>query len=613
MDELQKVVKRLRCIDLNNPKPLAFQSSDKDIGALVESVNTILADLQKQKVDMQILSENFSETQSNLLESQKIAKMGSFEYDVKSDIFIASTQLYRILGAKANNELKWEDFLTYLSSSQRVEFLNKVSYAIAHGSKFTHRFSLSLANKKHIEVESKIKVRKKSSGALKLIGTLMDITKQVETEKMIEFLAFHDPLTGLGNRRLLDTKLEQAVTAAKRYDNVVGVFFIDIDRFKYINDTLGHQVGDKLIQEIAKVLKQIVRESDTIIRLGGDEFVVLLPRLEDVAAVEAVAKKILRQMKSAFKIDTHELFVTMSIGIALYPQHSSNPHELVTYADAAMYRAKEMGRNNFQVYELNMTKDFSDQLSFEQDLRKALESDDEIVLYYQPKVNLKTAKIVGAEGLVRWHHPVHGLLYPDKFIDLAENTGMIIPIGLRVLELAAMEIKAWEDKGLSVAVNLSGRQFQHGSLVEDVARVIQKYEIDPQKLELEITETISMSNVKDSIRILHELKSLGVTLSIDDFGTGYSSLSYLKKLPVDVLKIDREFVMDLHRDRGDVMISKAIIGMGKSLDYKIVAEGIEMAEHTEILNSMDCEYGQGYFYSKAVTKDDFEGLLRLEG
>jgi EAL domain-containing protein (putative c-di-GMP-specific phosphodiesterase class I) len=325
-----------------------------------------------------------------------------------------------------------------------------------------------------------------------------------------------------------------------------------------------------------------------------------------------VAKKIIKELKKSFLVDTHQLYTTVSIGISIFPNHTTNADELVTFADAAMYRAKELGRNNYQMYELTMTKDFSDQLSLEQDLRRAIEKEDEIVLFYQPKVNLKNGKIVGAEALVRWKHPNHGLLYPDKFIDLAENTGIIIPIGQKVLELAAMEIKSWESQGLSVAVNLSGRQFQHGSLVENVKYIIQKYAIDPSKLELEITETISMSNVKDSIRILRDLKDLGVTLSIDDFGTGYSSLSYLKKLPVDVLKIDREFVMDMHKDKGDVMISKAIIGMGKSLDFKIVAEGVELQEHIEILNSMDCEFGQGFFYSKAVAKEEFEKLLQMQ-
>jgi len=360
MDELVQITKALQCMDLNNPQTLTVQSSNKDIIELIGALNKILTSFQQQKADMQILHKSFNEMQSNLLESQKITKMGSFEYDLKNDKFIASAQLYRLLGAKAKNELSWEDFLNYLNPAQRMEFLNKVNYAIAHGSKFVHRFSLLFPHKKQIEVESKIKVRKKCNGVLKLIGTMMDITKQVETEKMIEFLAFHDPLTGLGNRRLLDSKLNEAVAAAKRYDNIVGVFFIDIDRFKYINDTLGHQVGDRLIQEISKVLKNIIRESDTIIRLGGDEFVVLLHQLEDVEAVKSVAKKLLKQMKKAFTIDTHELFVTMSIGISLYPNHSSNPQELIAYADTAMYKAKEMGRNNFQIYELAMTKDFSD-------------------------------------------------------------------------------------------------------------------------------------------------------------------------------------------------------------------------------------------------------------
>ncbi|MGM0622470.1 MAG: putative bifunctional diguanylate cyclase/phosphodiesterase [Campylobacterota bacterium] len=612
MDDVAKLLKSLRALDIQNPQALACQCLDTQVGEIEQIFNDLICRYQKQKADIAILSENFTQTQSNLLESQKMAKVGSFEYNISSKEFHATMQVYRILGIKTTNQLTWTDLLDFLTRAQQVQLEQKIQTAINRGSRFSHRFSFLSISGKDVDVECRFKVRKRSSGDVKLIGTIMDITKQLETERTVEFLAFHDPLTGLGNRRLLDSRLEEAVAAAKRYENLVGVLFIDIDRFKYINDTLGHDVGDALIKKIAQILKSIVRESDTIIRLGGDEFIILLPRMQSVEAAKTVAKKILQHMKKPFYISTHKLFSTMSIGIATYPDHTQSAQELLTYADAAMYRAKELGRNNFQVYELNMTKDFSDQLLLEQDLRSALHHEDEIVLYYQPKVNLKSGKIVGAEALVRWNHPTLGLLYPDKFIDLAENTGMIIPIGQKVLELAVREIKQWEKRGLSVAVNLSGRQFQHGSLVQEVQQMIEKYAIDAGKLELEITETISMSNVKDSIRILKDLKKLGVTLSIDDFGTGYSSLSYLKKLPVDVLKIDREFIMDLHKDNGDVMISKAIIGMGKSLDYKIVAEGIEMQEHTNILNSMDCEFGQGYFYSKAVTKEEFEKLLQLE-
>ena len=611
MDELKKLAKQLQSIDLYDPKTLLDSEGSNSYQEVVAKINHLLQTLKKQQAEMAILSENFNDTQSNLLESQKIAKVGSFEFDFNQNRFMASTQVYRLLGIKRSQELQWQTFISYVDEKDRSKLVQKVNYAINHGSNFVFRAKLLNNQQKNLDVEFRFKVRKKSSGSVKLIGTIIDITHQVQIESKVEYLAFHDPLTGLGNRRLLDARLDEALAGAKRYSNLVGLLFIDVDRFKYINDTLGHNIGDELIKYVAQTLQRIVRQSDTIIRLGGDEFIILLPRLESFDAAKSVAQKILQKMKEPISIDKHQLLISLSIGISIYPNHTHDADELITYADAAMYRAKEMGRNNYQVYELNMTQDFSDQLLLEQDLRKALNNEEEIVLYYQPKVDLKSGKIVGAEALVRWNHPVHGLLYPDKFIGLAENTGMIIPIGKKVLDLAVKEIKDWEPFGLSVAVNLSGRQFQHGSLVQTVKEVLQRYGVDPQKLELEITETISMHNIKDSIRILHELKELGVTLSIDDFGTGYSSLSYLKKLPVDVLKIDREFVMDLHKDHGDLMISKAIIGMGKSLDYKIVAEGIELQKQTDILNSMDCEYGQGYFYSKAVTKEEFEQLLQV--
>ncbi|MGM0533698.1 MAG: putative bifunctional diguanylate cyclase/phosphodiesterase, partial [Campylobacterota bacterium] len=600
MEGIDKLGALLQNLDIKDPLPLDTTDLDPQAARCASFVNALINQNRRLQADLGILNEEFSQSQSNLLESQKMAKVGSFEYDVNKQAFNASIQIYRILGVKATKTLSWTSFMEYMELKDRHEFMKLTQKAVTNGSSFVLRVNLRTFNNKPLSAECRVKARKHKNGVLKLIGTLMDITAQIENEKTIEFLAFHDPLTGLANRRLLDNRLNEALLQAERYGDKVGVLFLDLDRFKYINDTLGHDVGDELIVEISQILKNIVRQSDTISRLGGDEFVILLPRLESDDDAKSVAKKILHQLKKPFLIHTHTLFTSMSIGIAIAPTHGSKKDELITYADAAMYRAKELGRNNYQVYEMTMTKDFSDQLSLEQDLRQALEKDDEITLFYQPKVSLKDGRIIGAEALVRWHHPMHGLLYPDSFIDLAENTGMIIPIGQKVLNLAAKEIHNWKNKDLSVAVNLSGRQFQHGSLVRDVKEIIQKHDIDPSKLELEITETISMNNVQNSIKILKELKTLGVTLSIDDFGTGYSSLSYLKKLPVDVLKIDREFIMDLHRDHGDVMISKAIIGMGKSLDYKIVAEGIEMAEHTDILNEMDCEYGQGYFYSKAV-------------
>ncbi len=613
MDLLKLLAKQVEEVNLAHPKKLRYHDEDSEYVQVVDTINKLLESYKKQQATTKRLNENFTKTQSNLLESQKMAKVGSFEYDMNTGQLTVSAQMYRILGIKSKEGLEWKDFLEFIAFRDKKMVLQELSDAVEKGSRFTLRHKLYSQKRSMVDVETRVKVRKKSGGSVKVIGTVMDISSQMEAKKTIEYLAFHDSLTGLANRRLLHDRLEEAIALAKRYEHLVGVLFLDVDRFKFINDSLGHDIGDKLIKKIANVLKSVVRESDTISRLGGDEFVIVLPHLEGVEAAETVAKKINTVMKQPFNVADHTLFATMSIGIAVYPNHSSCKDEVIKYADAAMYRAKEMGRNNYQVYEMNMTRDLSDQLSLEQDLRRALKTDDEIQLYYQPKVNLKTGKIIGAEGLVRWEHPQLGVLYPDRFISLAENTGMIIPIGQKVLELAAKEIKAWEKHNLAVAVNLSGRQFQHGSLVEDVKNIIEKYEIDPKCLELEITETISMNNVQNSIRILKDLKALGVTLSIDDFGTGYSSLSYLKKLPVDVLKIDREFVMDLHKDKGDVMISKAIIGMGKSLDYKIVAEGIEKEEHTEILNSMECEYGQGFFYSKAVAKADFDKLLEQNG
>ncbi len=427
----------------------------------------------------------------------------------------------------------------------------------------------------------------------------------------MEHLAYHDALTGLPNRPLFMDRLIMALAQASRSNQRVAVFFLDLDRFKDINDSLGHSTGDGLLKAVAERIRRCVREGDTVARFGGDEFTLMIPKIDEVEDAAKIAQKILETLKIPFAINERELFVTTSVGISIYPNDGTDPETLVRNADSAMYRAKDQGRDNYQLYAPAMNARALERLALENMLRKAL-SHRELVLFYQPVAHMKTKNIVGVEALIRWKHPEMGMVSPAHFISVAESSGLIIPIGDWVLRTACKQAKLWQkkiDSELTVAVNLSARQFQQPNLVEEISEVLEETGLGAKYLELEITESNAMQNAENTIYTLRELKALGVRIAMDDFGTGYSSLNYLKRFPIDTLKLDQSFVRDITTDPSDAAIATAVIAMAHSLNLKVIGEGVEKEEQFAWLLKQNCDYIQGYLFSPPLAVENLEAYM----
>lgn len=445
-------------------------------------------------------------------------------------------------------------------------------------------------------------------------GLVVDITERKLAEQKLKHVAYYDGLTDLPNRELFSDRLRQAQIQARRHGRMLAVMFLDLDRFKSINDTLGHTTGDLLLRSVSERLLHCVREGDTVARLGGDEFIILLADMAQVQAAATVAKKIHDALLKGFTLSGQEFLITTSIGISLFPSDGVDADTLIKNADMAMYQAKAQGRNNYQFYTPAMNAGALRKLILESNLRKALER-KEFVLHYQPVVELSSGRITGTEALVRWQHPELGLLHPMEFIPLAEETGLIIPLGEWVLEKACLQAKAWQASGHSpfrLSVNLSMRQFSHDAVMGTVSKALERSGLDPCLLELELTESMVMQNAKQTIAALHELKEAGIQLSLDDFGTGYSSLSYLKNLPLNKLKLDQSFVSALARESTNEAISRAIIGLAHSLNLQVIAEGVETFEQLELLRSLQCDEVQGYLFSRPMPAEEMSLLMREE-
>jgi diguanylate cyclase (GGDEF)-like protein len=427
----------------------------------------------------------------------------------------------------------------------------------------------------------------------------------------VEYLAYHDGLTGLPNRSMFSKLLTKSISEAHRYNRQLAVAFLDLDRFKQTNDTLGHEAGDHLLQEVALRLRGCVRDSDTVARLGGDEFVVLLPDLADGTYAAMVAQKILLQIAKEFTLIGQDFRVTASIGISTYPQDGLDEQTLTKNADLAMYQAKAEGKNNFQFYSEKLNAHSLERLALESGLRHALER-DEFRLYYQAKREIASGRITGMEALLRWEHPDLGIVGPMEFIPVAEETGLIIPIGRWVLKTACVQSVEWRNQGLpplSIAVNMTPRQFHDESLLADVTSILAETGMDPQLLEIEITESLLIHDVENTLRILKELKTQGIRIAVDDFGTGYSSLAMLQKFPLDTIKIDRSFMRDIVGTPQDTGLADALIAMGKSLSLTVVAQGVETREQAEHLRLHECNELQGFYFKRPLPVDEFTRLL----
>ncbi|CAK0768354.1 diguanylate cyclase [uncultured Gammaproteobacteria bacterium] len=446
---------------------------------------------------------------------------------------------------------------------------------------------------------------------VRYVSVFTDITELHQKDERIKHQAYHDALTGLPNRLLLLDRLEQALAVARRDLTRVAVLFLDLDRFKLVNDSLGHDVGDRLLVTVAKRLQNAIARSDTVARLGGDEFVLVLGDFASTADVAHVAERLIVKLLEPVKLDGHKVHVTTSIGISIFPQDGEDARTMLRNADTAMYRAKEEGRNTFRFFDQSMTTRALERLDLEADLRQALER-NQFMVYFQPKVSLSNHTILGLEALIRWCHPKRGMVSPLDFIPLAEETGLIVPIGAWVLRAACEQNQRWRAAGLPplpVAVNLSARQFLQPNLVETIFGILSDSGLPPNALEIELTESTVMSNSEQAIMIMRRLYEVGVRISVDDFGTGYSSLAYLKKLPISTLKIDRSFITDLVENGDDAAIVQTIIALGRSLRLEVVAEGVETIAQANFLDGNGCAIGQGFYFAKPMPGDQFPDWL----
>jgi len=566
-------------------------------------------------------------SEARLTQAQRIARLGNWDWNIVDNKLDWSDEIYRIFGLEPQAfGGTCEAFLRLVHPEDRGYVETAVDNALHDNKPYSIDHRIILPDRTECTVHEQAQVIFDETGKpVRMHGIIQDITEHKNAEKKIRFLAYYDALTGLPNRQLFKEHSIQAIRMAQRDGTKLAIIYLDLDHFKRINDTLGHNAGDKLLQKVSENMMVVIRASDivtridsesqseetSIARLGGDEFTILLRGLTEIKHAALVAKRIIKCLGLPVKIAGQELYVTCSIGIVVYPDDGGDIDTLLKNADTAMYHAKDAGRNNFQFYAKHMNELTLARLNMEVKLKKALER-NEFIVYYQPQVEAATSTIVGVEALIRWEHPERGLVSPAEFIPIAEETGLIIPLGEWVLRTACAQMAVWHKAGfneLRIGVNLSSIQFRHGNIVKTIKNVLAATGLDPQYLEVEITESIIMQNVEETIATLWKLKEMGLKLSIDDFGTGYSSMNYLKRFPLDTLKIDRSFIKDIMTEPNDAAITKATIGLAKGLNLTTIAEGVETKEQLTFLHKQGCDQIQGYFISRPVPAETVEQLF----
>jgi len=550
-----------------------------------------------------------------LAEAQRIAHVGSWEWDLATDEIRWSDETYRIFGFSPRQFVpNYQRFLNFVHPEDRGRVVASSDESRLSSKGFDVEFRVVRPDGQVRVVHEMGELSYDDKGRpVSLVGTTLEITERKAHEEQLRHQAFHDPLTGLPNRALFADRLEHALLRKTRRQGSVAVLYIDTDRFKFVNDSLGHEAGDELLVAIAQRLRSCLRPEDTAARPGGDEFTVLLEDVEGVRETEQMAERITDALRDSFDVAGHEVVVSFSIGIALSHDGQRDPAELLRAADTAMFRAKQTGKARYEVYDAEMGSRALELLEMESDLRRAVER-DELVLHYQPKVEIGAGALSGVEALVRWEHPSRGMVSPLDFIGLAEETGLILPIGRWVMREACRQARVWQgrhpsDPLLEMCVNVSARQFAHPGLVSEVADVLQDTGLDPRSLVLEITESAVMEDAERNVATFLELKSLGVRLAIDDFGTGYSSLAYLHRFPVDMLKIDRSFVDGLGRESEDTAIVRTVIGLANALHLQVVAEGVETQDQAARLSALGCKLAQGFLFSKPLPSEGVDALL----
>jgi len=550
--------------------------------------------------------------QAKLAKAQSIAKIGSWEWDYESSHAECSDEMYRMLGLEPQQQdITYKVLLAMIHPDDRTLFRDAVHAALMDREPYDIEYRVILGEEE-IYVHDRTEILND-----RVSGIIHDVTNRKKSEQEVAYYAYYDTLTELPNRRLFINQLESAISAAKRRSERLSLLFIDLDRFKQVNDSYGHHVGDELLCQASNRIKDCVRQADVVgassapsqgeenkvARLAGDEFTVILCEVDSVTNVAFIAQRIIDRFKEPFDIGEHQAYVSASIGVAIYPDDGEDVETLLQHADAAMYHAKDQGRDNYQLFSAEMNKYLHDQLLLEAELSTALREGNQLVLHYQPQVNSETQSINGFEALIRWQHPTRGLLMPLDFIGLAESSGLIVEIGQWVLNEACRQAKKWQnDYGINyqMAVNLSALQFNKKCLPSQVEQAIKTSGFDPRFLELEITETAIINDVAETIPLLFDLKQLGVKLAIDDFGTGYSSLSYLKSFPIDTLKIDKSFVDEIVTNNKDAAIAHTIVQLASNLGLRTIAEGVEYQDQKTVLREMGCGQLQGYLISKPL-------------
>ena len=516
--------------------------------------------------------------------------------------------------AFGNDELPGVHLSRLIPESERKD-IKETLERLLHGKKVFDHSERRMTCQNSLEIWTNfhtVLLRSPEAEPLYFIVQIADITEMKDNHRRMERMAFYDSLTDLANRRLFSDRLEHAIERSKRSRKAAALLYLDLDQFKRVNDTLGHEYGDELLREVGRRLQNCVRQEDTVARPGGDEFTILLYDINGPRDASIVADKILSALREPIRIADHELIVTTSIGITIIPDDSLEPNVLTKSADLAMYRAKDRGRNNYQFFSEDMNVNATSRLRIENEMHRALKN-DEFKLFYQPKVSLRTQQIVGVEALLRWNHPEQGWIGPNDYIPIAEETGFIVELGNWVIEQACQAAEVFsqqQNNPITVAVNISARQFRDPHLITTIRRSLRESGIKAERLEVEITETMLMGDVEAALVTVKRLHELGIKLAIDDFGTGYSSLNYLKRFPIDTVKIDRSFVMDIPGNADDMTITAAIIAMAHRLNMQVVAEGIETSEQLAFLNGHNCEYGQGFYFSQPESLEDIQRLLQ---
>lgn len=620
--------------------PILMITGLDDLGSITRAYDEGATDFLTKPVNFFILphrvqymlrskltADELRSSQSKLDNAQRIARLGNWEWCLDSNDFSWSTEFGRVLCFEENTKLEtWTDFLHHIDEPDRSNIQLIAEQSVEEKQEFNVEFSIvswADGSTRRLRLEAEPHCQE-NGDCSHMLGTVQDITERINAQKQIHNLAYYDLVTGLPNRAQLSEQLRYTLKLSKRNNSKFSVLFLDLDHFKQVNDTLGHDAGDELLRQVASRLISVVRETDMIIggneadsdldsqhtvaRLGGDEFVVLLSVINRAEDAARVADRIAQAVGMPYVLGNNTVNVTTTIGISVYPADGDDFESMMKSADVAMYHAKESGRNGYQFYSRSIHEQALTRFSLEADLRVAIET-NQLTVAYQPKIDMETGELSGVEALTRWMHPEKGAMNPSEFIPLAEETGLIIPLGQWVLRQACEQMQRWVNSGwppLVMAVNCSSVQFTKSNVIEDINNAISLSGLDPKYLEIELTESLLLQDGEKGIQIIKDMKALGIQVAIDDFGTGFSSLSYLKRLPVDKLKIDKSFVDDLATDSGDAAIVTAIITLSHNLKLKVVAEGVETQEQYDMLRGFKCNEAQGYLISRPLDIAELE-------